>query len=269
MTRYLRAALAAAASTCIVGHAALAQTEAPPAAPASPATPAATLPAPTGSSSTPTPAAAPDAAPAEAPISASATPAATPSSSDAVVVAFVAHTKAPVLIDTTPGKAAFAVVGAVAMIAQGHQIVVDNDIKDPSGDMAREIATAYAQAHDGRVADAPILDEHQLVRAKAEKLAEGADGARYIVDVDSPGMNLSYFPFDWIHFDMMFSSRVRIIDTSTGNVVDKARCFIKAEKTPDSMTHGQLLADKAANLKKLIANKSEACVVKLKAELKL
>lgn len=266
MNRYLCVVLAAAASTCLIGPAAMAQDT-----PATPNTPAATAPTPAEPSSTPiasAPAApaAPAGASAGAAASASAAP---PASSDAALVAYVAHTKAPVLIDTTPAKAAFALVGAAAAIAQGHQIVVDNDIKDPSGDMAREIAATYAQAHGGRVAEAPILDEHQLVRAKGEKLAEDANGARYIVDVDSPGMNLIYFPTDWTHFDVMFSGHVRIIDASTGQVVDKARCFIRAEKTPDAMTHSQLLADKAANLKKVIASKSEACVAKLKTELKL
>ena len=179
------------------------------------------------------------------------------------------HSKPPVLIDTTPAKASFALVGAFAAISAGHAIVVDNDIEDPSGDMARDIATAYAAAHGGQVADQPISDDHLWTRAKADKLVEQSNSASYIVDVDPPGMNLIYFSFDWVHFDLMFGSAVRIIDTSNNQVVSHARCFLKPQKSADLMGHEQLLADRATGLKQLIARKSQACVAKMKADLQL
>lgn len=185
------------------------------------------------------------------------------------LIDYVKHTKPPVLVDTTAGSAGFALIGAAVAIASGHAIVVDNAIQDPSGDMAHELATAYAAAHGDRVADAPIPDDHLWTRAKSETLVQQSSGASYVVDVDPPGMTLIYFPLDWKHYDLTFMSGVRIIDTSDGKIVAKTRCYLKSQKTPGAMTHGELLANGAVALKQLIVSKSEACVAQMKAGLKL
>jgi hypothetical protein len=181
----------------------------------------------------------------------------------------VKHSKPPVLVDSTPGTAAFAVIGAFAAISAGHDIVVNNAIQDPSGDMAHEIATAYAAAKGGHVADAPLLDDHLWTRAKSDVLTDQANGANYVVDVEPPGLTLIYFSFDWAHFDLMYASRVRIIDAADGKVVAQARCFLKSQKTPSVLTHSELLADSAAALKQLIVSKSDACVALMKTGLTL
>ena len=230
----------------------------------SPSTSAAAQDAPPAEASTAP--AVPNAAP---PVTAATGSAAPSVSSEVAVIAYVKHTKPPLLVDSTPATAGFAMVGALAAIAAGHSIVVDNEIQDPSGDMAREIASAYAAAHGARVADGPVLDGHLWAAAKAESLAEKSTDARYVVDVEPPGMTLIYFTFDWTHFDLIFGTRARIIDTSNNRVISQARCFMRTEKSPDLLGHQQLLADRAAALKLLIIRKSEACVAKMKADLKL
>jgi len=192
-----------------------------------------------------------------------------PAADETPLIRFVKHTKPPVLIDSTPGTAAFALVGAAAAIAAGHDIVVKNGIEDPSGDMARQVALAYAAAHGARVADEPLPDNHLWTQPKGKDLAAEANGARYVIDVDPPGMTLIYFSLDWAHFDLMFASQVRVIDTTTGAVVAKARCFLKSQKTPEALTHGELLADSAAKLKLLITAKANACATALKTGLKV
>jgi hypothetical protein len=134
--------------------------------------------------------------------------------------------------------------------------------------MAHDIAAAYAATQGGRVADAPLLDDHKWTRAKPGSLASEAGGANYVVDVDPPGMNLIYFSFDWTHFDLLFMSDTRIIDTGSGEIVAHSRCFLRTDKA-GAQTHDALLADHAAALKALIVAKSQACVAKMKADLKL
>ena len=185
-----------------------------------------------------------------------------------MVIGFVKHTKPPALIDSTPGTAAFGMIGAVASISAGNDIVGMNDIQDPSGDMAHDLAVAYAAAHGGKVAEAPLLDAHKWTRAKGSDLAAESAGARYVIDVDSPGMTLIYFSFDWTHFDLSFMGTARVIDTSTGAVISRSHCFIKTNKA-QALPHSELLANHAAKLKALIVAKSEACTAVLKAGLKL
>lgn len=259
--------------------AAPATAEAPAAQPAAPSS--ATQPAaPSPSAPTPAPAApGPDsaaqtAAPqtTAAPAAASATTQPAPAqgaTAGAVTVAYVKHTKPPLLSDTTPGKAGMAMVGAIVALSTGKEIVETNDIQDPSGAMAHDIAAAYAAAHGAQVQDAPISSDRAMTRAKPEELAQQAAGARYVVDVDPPGLNLIYFGLDWGKYDLMFMDYVRIIDTSSNTVVAHAKCFLRTEKTPDSPSHDALLANRAEKLKALLAKKSQTCVERMKADLKL
>ena len=193
--------------------------------------------------------------------------AAAPTITSGPLIGYVKHTKPPTLEDRTPGTFVGGVVGAVAANPTGRDIVVNNAIQDPSGDMAHEIATAYATKRGGHVADAPLLDDHS--RTQSDLLASQAGGARYIVDVEPPWMTLVYFSFDWAHFDLMYVSRVRVIETADGKVVAQAGCFLRSEKTPGALTGDELLANSAAALKQLIVRKSEACVALMKTGLAL
>jgi hypothetical protein len=275
MRTAMLAALAAAA-TCLAAQVA---------AQDPPASPATQTPSPTAAPTDPTPAPTPTTAapptptpakPLTDPVSpaisaapAAATSAAPAPGSDGPVIVYVKHTQPPTLVDMTPGSAAFGMVGALASIAAGHDLVVKDGIEDPSGDMARALATAYVAAHGGHVADAPILNDEKLSRASPAKLSALANGASYIVDVDPPGMNIIYFSFDWTHFDLLYLSQARIIDASNNKVVAQARCFLKTVKAPDLPTHAQLVADNGAVLKQVIARKTEMCLTKLKTDLKL
>jgi hypothetical protein len=173
------------------------------------------------------------------------------------------------MTDMTVASAEFGMIGAIAAISSGQEIIDKNQIQDPTNDMAHEIAAAFAAAHGARVADTPIPDDPSLFRTSAKKLTEQANGARYVVDIDAPAMELLYFPFDWNHRDLMFFTVVKIVDTSTNKVVANARCLVKTKNAPDLMSHDQLLADGAAGLKQLIARKSATCLAELRSRLKL
>jgi hypothetical protein len=184
-------------------------------------------------------------------------------------IAYVQHPQPPALADTSAGSAAFALVGSAAAIASGQRIVSEDGIEDPNREMARTLAVAYAVVRGGSVSAAPILDPDESRGASPAKLAEQAGAAKFVVDVDAPYLNLTYFSFDLTHFDLLFATEARIIDTSNNRVVSKARCFLQAQKSLDLPTHEQLLANNGAALKDLIARKSHACVDEMKAKLKL
>lgn len=184
-------------------------------------------------------------------------PAAAPGS----LVAFVKRTKPPKVAGFSAGLGALGAVGGLAASSGDGSMVTDNGIEDPSGDMARQIAGAYVAAHGGQVAATPLADDHPWTQAKA-------GGARYVVDVETPAMMLMYFSFDWAHYDLTYYDAVKIIDTTTGSVVAKARCSLDTNKA-NAATKAELSADHAARLKALIASKSEECLDHMKTSLKL
>lgn len=184
------------------------------------------------------------------------------------MVAWVKHVKPLMLVDSIAGMSAIGMIGAVASIASGKHIVEADNIEDPSHDLAKTLAASWAAAHGGQVADAPILTDKEMLRASPETLSKNAAGARYVVDVDPPGMTIIYFSFDWIHYDVMYLDYARVIDTQSNKVVATARCFIRTEKQ-GAPTHEALLDNEGALLKQVIARKADTCLVKLKEGLKL
>lgn len=54
--------------------------------------------------------------------------------------------KAPDFAAMTAGKAAFAVLGALAMIGEGNRIVADNKVIDPAESVAAGLAAALFDA---------------------------------------------------------------------------------------------------------------------------
>lgn len=187
------------------------------------------------------------------------------------LVAYVKHTPPPYVFDESSTGWAFGAIGMASDVASGHEIAEKDGIEDPGTGVAREIAAAYAAAQGGRLVDAPVLSSHGRgqPRDSPESLAELAKGARYVVDADPTAISISDFRFDWTHYDLDYIDAVRIIDTSDDKVVASARCSIKSEPSAGLPTHAELLADGGARLKDLIAKKSQACLAKLRNDLKL
>jgi hypothetical protein len=190
--------------------------------------------------------------------------------SDSPRVAYVVRNVRPQLIDITPAKGAFAVVGVAAAMATGASIVADNQIENPANEIAPAIAEAYARAHGYRLGEGPLpVDKEHPLPGSREAQAAAVQGARYLVDVEPPGQTLIYFPLDWGKFDLTYVDRVRVTDLQTGKVVENATCVLKPRKRPDLLGHGELLADQAAGLKALMKFKAAECATELKTKLKL
>lgn len=242
----------------------------PPAAPAAPTTPTATQPSPQppadSQAAPPESATAPSPAAGAPPQSAAAD--AAPSASGPLV-GYMKHTKPPFMIDTTIAAAELGMIGAMAAMSSGHEIVTKNDIPDPSTEIARMIAVDYAAQQGGHVAAAPISDDQVPAKTRLEGIGPFAAGARYVVNVGPASLDIIYFVTDPLRRDVTLMSNAAIVDTSTGKVIAKGRCFIKQSRDGERYTHEQLLADQASALKSVIARKSQQCVGKLEAAMKI
>jgi len=94
----------------------------------------------------------------------------------------------------TAGKAAFAVVGAVAMIEAGKTIVKENDVQDPSPVLTQGLLSEAEQ----RFGVVPAANTIVAVdTTDIPKLAHAASGADLLLDVQSMGSQFRYFPTDW------------------------------------------------------------------------
>lgn len=166
----------------------------------------------------------------------------------------------------TPEKAAFGLLGAAAMIAEGKDVIRANDIVDPSPEIARAVATDLASRKQARVAAAPLAFERKGL-PKPAVLVTAASDAAYVVDVDS-ALTMTYYPVDWLKFRVYFFSNLRLVDTKSKQVVVKHTCKWDGDKAGDpKFTRDELLDDFAKGLKAAQGRGADACKAEFKAKI--
>ena len=157
----------------------------------------------------------------------------------------------------TAGKAAFGIIGATVMIAEGNEIVRTNGIQDPALEISQRLEEKLREQRGtiqvpNKNINSPSDDVQKLVLAYP--------GADYLLDVKTFVWMFNYFPTDWSHYRVTYTARLRLIDSSTQNVIAEAKCnsVRSDEKTPPSKD--QLLDNKASLLKTYLEKSTSECV---------
>jgi hypothetical protein len=160
----------------------------------------------------------------------------------------------------TAGKAAFAMVGAIAMIEAGKTIVKENDVQDPAQALTQGLL-AEAELRFGVVPAANV--SVAIDTTDVPKLAHAASDADLLLDVQSMGNQFRYFPTDWSHYAVDSAFKVRLIDVHSRALVAEGFCRQTTQKDPSPPTKDELLADRAARLKSIRATQRDACLAQL------
>jgi hypothetical protein len=163
----------------------------------------------------------------------------------------------------TAGKAMFALVGAVAMIEAGNSLVEKNGIEDPAPILGQNLLSD-AETHYGVVAAVPALVA--IDTTDVMKMANAAQGADLLLDVQSMGGQFRYFPTDWSHYAVDSGFKVRLIDVRTGSLIAEGFCHQTTQKDPSPPTKDELLADGAARLKTILTTQRGVCLQQLKKD---
>lgn len=179
--------------------------------------------------------------------------------------AIVSVTRAkPDFAAITPGKAAFAMLGAVAMISAGNDLVKLNDVDDPANAISLGLLQELQSARAARpIAPAVLVDGDE-----PEKLIAASKGsAKYVLDVQTINWSLAYFPTDWTHYRVMYVARARLIDAESRKVVAEGKCARVPDSNENAPSYDELVADKAQRLKKELQIAADGCVKSLKTEM--
>lgn len=177
-------------------------------------------------------------------------------------LAVTRHAK-PSFTAMTPGKAAFALVGAGAMIAAGNKLVKDHDIADPADILEEQIVPAMVQKYGMQLVPASA---RVIAEDNPAKIAAGQTNADYILDIRSGGWMFSYYPSSWDTFWMMYSGQIQLIDARSGKLVSKLACNAGTNKDPNSPTKDAMLGNGAQMLKDVMAGFGWTCARLLATE---
>jgi hypothetical protein len=166
----------------------------------------------------------------------------------------------------TAGKAAFAILGAAAMISEGNGIIADNQVDDPATAISLGLMKALESSHGTKSAGTATKVEGDDL----DKIAASAKEAQFVVDVQTLNWSFVYFPTDWTHYRVIYSAKARLIDTKARSVVAEGACSRVPENSANAPTYEDLVGNGAAGLKKELNLAVGECIQALKtAMLKL
>jgi len=167
----------------------------------------------------------------------------------------------------TAGKAAFALLGAGAMIAAGNQIVRENEIADPADVLERELAAAVIKQYGLQLKAGPT----PVVKgSKAKDIAATQSDVDYILDLQSTGWMFAYIPSNWDAYWIGYSAHAQLINRVSGKAIADGICYSDTQKHPMPPTKDDMLANKAQLLKDVTASLGWHCAqVFAKEEFKL
>lgn len=163
----------------------------------------------------------------------------------------------------TAGKAAFGLIGAAAMVSAGNEIVRTNGVADPALYISERLLADLAGAHALNVQqkNGALADTNE-----PDKLAKLYPGADLVLDVQTVNWSFGYFPTDWNSYRVIYSVKLRLLDTKKGRMVAEGFCARVPEMSDGAPSHEKLLADNAAVLKQELATAADYCLGELRAK---
>lgn len=165
----------------------------------------------------------------------------------------------------TPTKAVFGVIGAVAMISAGNQIVADNRIENPAIYIGAQLRGALESEYGLSTAAEPtIILEANTTDLK--KIAASAPETDYLLDVQTVNWSILY-RMNLSRYRVLYSVKVRLIDEHKGALLAEGFCYRRCEEDANPPTYHQMTANGAAQLKSRLHEDADACTEELKQKL--
>lgn len=172
--------------------------------------------------------------------------------------------KAPDFAAITPGKAAFALIGAVAMIAEGNKIIETYKIDDPANSIGLELSDKLARKLGTQMSS----DRVTVSQSEPAQIASAARPiAKLALDVQTTNWSFVYFPTNWSRYRVIYSAKATLIQTETGKVIAEGFCKRIPETDVGASTYDELLASDAKLLKEELRLAGEECVRTLGEEM--
>lgn len=143
------------------------------------------------------------------------------------------------------------------MISSGNSIVEENGVKDPSeyiiASLEKEISEKY---------DLAELDSrgHMINTRNPSEIASAYPESDLIIDVETTGWGFTHFSTDWNNYRVLYSAKLRLIDTKKETILAEGYCSRVPDKDDSAPSYEDLLADKAARLKSELHEAANYCI---------
>ncbi|CAB3878337.1 hypothetical protein [Achromobacter piechaudii] len=155
----------------------------------------------------------------------------------------------------TAGKAAFAMLGAAAMVSEGNTIVQENGIEDTAIAISAGLQSKLASLKNTK----PVNASGVAANDEVATVIAASQGGDFVLDVKTLTWMFNYYPTDWAHYRVSYVARLRLIDAATKAVVAESACSGVQGDDKNPPTKEQLLENGAGLLKGYLGKLGEAC----------
>lgn len=181
----------------------------------------------------------------------------------------IIHSKKPDFAAITYGNmmwAAFTggIIGSIKMTRDGNKIVNDNAIEDPAIVLSKNLAADFGKKYNVKIIEDSVVKD---ISYDAEKIAkEYRNIADYALDLRTINWSFGYLPMRPDSFRVIYSSKLRLIDTQNSKIIAEGFCarIPEGEQTRNAPSYNQLLFNNAQILKDELVKSASYCTDLLK-----
>lgn len=164
--------------------------------------------------------------------------------------------ESPDFMAMTSSKGMFALAGVAAAISEGNDLVKKNEINDPSGQIAKNLAERlsgqYGMNFAGHIGKRVADDS-------ASAIAKDVAGSAYVIDVETTGWNYMYDGFNFSDYFVMYTAEMQLIDVAKASPVAKGLCTYNSKDENGTVSHEQLVDNNSAYIKEQLAAATAKC----------
>lgn len=168
--------------------------------------------------------------------------------------------KTPSFSAMTAGKAAFGALGGVAVIDKGNEIIQENGVQDPAATIGATLVHDLAKKY-GLIIKQPTVTTSSK---KAGVIASDYSNADLVLDVQTRGWGFAYFPMDWNNYYVMYTAKLQLIDTSSGEAIATGSFAYDSKYNTVHPSYDQLISNQAVGLKNEIRKARDQCIIEFR-----
>jgi hypothetical protein len=163
--------------------------------------------------------------------------------------------------DKAAAGAVFGVIGAIgsasAMISEGNRIIRDNEVEDPANYISEQLVSALSDKYQMTPID---TDTTELESEDVKDISRIFKDADYVLDVRTINWSFGYFPSDWNNYRVIYSSKLRFIDTKKNIAIAEGFCARIPEQDELAPSYDELLMNNAERLKGELKISADYCI---------
>lgn len=157
----------------------------------------------------------------------------------------------------TAGKGAFALIGALASISAGNELIEQNQVDDPAVYISQSLTDSLKKQFSLKT----ISNNDTLIDSdQPSVIAKHYPSSDLVLDVQTINWSFIYFPTDWDNYRVIYTAKLQLIDTRNKSMIAEGFCKRIPEEDENAPSYKDLTSNQAQGLKNELQLAAEHCI---------